>query len=177
MKQKQNKDFDILARQLHYAYKLYCLNENLSKKGVAKLPGQPAFWFLIKQALMFTYLIEVAKIFEMQKQKHEPLTIYYLLDVKFKKHQKTIDKLRIYRNKWLVHNDLAFFRDPSKFLKDIKLTPQKIADLCRETYKVLDEIKMNYKLHSLGNITPQDAESSAKAIIKNILKETSKIKK
>jgi hypothetical protein len=155
---------------------LYCLNKNLSEKGTTKLPGQPAFWFLIKQVLMFVFLIEVAKIFEIQKQKHESLTIYYLLDIKFKRHQKTINKLKIYRNKWFAHNDLDFILNPSKFLKENKLTPEKVANLCKETYKVLDEIKINYKLHSLGDITSQDAESSAKAIVDNLLKETSKIK-
>ncbi|MDD5573495.1 MAG: hypothetical protein PHQ71_06960 [Candidatus Hydrothermia bacterium] len=168
---KLNDDFDILIGKLHYAYKMYCLNKELSGKS-KKLPGIPAFWFLIKQSLMASFLVEVAKIFE--KQKEESLTIYYVTDIKFRNHQKTIDNLRIFRNKWLVHNDLAFLYNLDKKLKELKLTPEKVADLCKRTYEVLEEIKVNYRINSLGDMTSRDAEEEAKAMIGKLLSETSK---
>ena len=170
---KCDKDFDKLVEKLHYAYRAYCLNKELSGK-VKKLPGVSSFWFLIKQSLMTSFLIEVAKIFEKQKEGEKSLTIYYVLDIKFRDHQKTIDNLRVFRNKWLVHNDLAFLRNLGKKLEELKLDPKKVADLCKRTYKVLEEIKMDYRIHSLRGMTSNDAEGKAKKMVETLLSETSK---
>ncbi len=168
---KQKEDFDILISQLANAYRALMINR-LFLDDNEFVNQNFRLWIDIRAAFTIEYLLGVAKIFERPKNRigEEVLSIYYLVDIQFSGHEKTIEGLKKFRSKFLVHNDLKIMRNPNKLFKNLGFTPDDIKNLLERAFDVLEDIKSHYGLGSLGNYNPKNIEKRVQGDLKNFKK-------
>ncbi len=159
-----SKEFKIFLNSLNFAYEQFCflekIRENLSNTFFQK---NPILWQNIRVSLLRSYLLELSKIFEKQKNKFPAvLSIYYLMDFEFRNHEGTLVKLNKLRNKFLVHTDLEESKNFEQFLKQIDLRPIEINELFKTTYEVATKIVQSQGLRG-NNISLLYREIKGKA--------------
>jgi len=145
--QKNENDFDNFIGNLKFAYQQFCLSAKLDEKlkNIPLAQEQKLFWFTVGMTLRRGYHAEIAKIFEKQNSKFpDVLSIYYLIDIEFKEHEKTIISLKKLRDKLLMHHDVETLRQVDYFAKSLNLTPRDVQNLFIKLFEVIERIKLNY---------------------------------
>lgn len=148
------KDFQNLAHRLCTAYEYFILDEKISELEIAAP-------FQIRQSLVQSFVMEMAKIFDLSCTQPN-LTIYVFLGSNYpwkSEHQGTITSLKNFRDKYLMHNDLDTTRGSSKFSKDFNLRPIEVKELLIEAYNQLQELEKNDRNLQLGIYTLEATEN------------------
>ena len=116
--------------------------------------------FQIRESLMQSFIIEMAKIFDLSNTQPN-LTVYSFLGTNYpwkSEHQDTIKSLKKFRDKYLMHNDLKTIKNFSHFLTELNLTPIKVKELLIEAHDQLRELEKNDKKLKLGIFTLEATE-------------------
>ncbi len=153
-----NKDFEKLVSKLATAlsYRISC---ELISSSPQNKHLRHHFFFLIRQSLTQSFIIEVAKVFDSSKTQPN-LTVFQFLGNSYPwspKSKKTMQALKNFRDKFLMHNDLVASRDITEFLKNIGLTPDSVMSLSEEAFTQLGKLaetdrSLKFGINSMASI-------------------------
>lgn len=147
---------------------------------------QKYFWIATLNALQFNFLMELAKLFEKNKE-HKSYTVLsfdLLLDniededfkneiyKKIKNKEKSIKNLLGWRNKKLAHNDEDYMIEPDKILENFPLKYQEIESLLELIQEIFSDIVSKYKGKSIKEsfdwVLKEESEKNTEYIVELI---------
>ncbi len=142
---KIDKDSENFMGLLMTAYRYFYIESFLHFNQLKEpFKSNAQIWTELRGALIRALIIMLRGIFEKQKpQFGEVLSIYYLMDIEFKEHEATIEKIRNFGNKVIAHADVKTFRNINELTR-----PERdgIESLLSRLVEVVNRLKTEYGL-------------------------------
>lgn len=99
------------------AYRYFCVWRALQEEKYNKIYSKnPDFFSTLLESSFRSSIAELCKLFESPNAKFDPIISAFTIDSQFKlkqRDQDTVDRLKFYRDKVLMHNDEKILKTPS----------------------------------------------------------------